>query len=498
MRLPAMAAASLTLLFCFYQPVVTAEEDVIPPEKEDNVRYAHCGGQQVAYQVTLESFAIPAQGIRPAVDILAWRYHQVPADNAVSEQTNRPTLFAWSGGPGASGMTLHMGLLGPKRINLRNSPDTGDPLAATLEDNPECLLDIVDILLIDPPGTGFSGSTDKDNLQYYFNSDRDAKVLADTISQYVKRYHLWRQPRFVLGESYGGARAVKVTRELIQQGLPVSGMILLAPHLFYSCTDTVDALCCNWNLQSYAVTARYHGLSAEQNTSLDRFLNNLKSFGDNTYLPAMINGYHGRPPYPISLSNTLVRYTGMTEQDFQTYGYCPSPTDFIESTLRNAQIIPALKDSRFHIPFEVYTGARTLINPIILINQTYIPLFSEYLHTELKPEKEQLYVSFNPKILGDWQQLTGDTMNAIIEDITASMMAQRKLRILALAGIYDLQIPFRAIEYVLSRPGIDPSRVDMRFLPSGHGPYVDDDGLIAVSQAIRSMVTRTLSEHTEL
>ncbi|WP_211824531.1 S10 family serine carboxypeptidase-like protein [Kistimonas asteriae] len=494
MHLPAMAAASLILLLCFYQSETIADTEK-PTEKEVAVRYTRCGGQEVAYQVTLESFAIAAQGMRPAVDIHAWRYSRTPNDTDLSDPTRRATLFAWSGGPGASAMTLHMGLLGPKRINLQNCPDTGDPLAASLEDNPECLLDLMDIVLIDPPGTGYSGSTDKDNLQYYFNSDRDAKVLADTISQYVKRYNLWRQPRFVLGESYGAARAVKVTRELIQQGLPVSGMILLAPHLFYSCTDNIDALCCNWNLQSYAVTARYHGLSAEKNLNLDHFLNTLKSFSDSTYLPAMINGHHSHHQYPDNLPQSLVRYTGMTEQDFQVYGYCPSPTDFIESTLRNAQIIPALKDSRFHIPFEAYTGARTLINPIILINQTYIPLFNEYLYTELKPEKEQPYVSFNPKILGDWQQLTGDTMNAVIDDMTTSMMAQRQLRILALAGLYDLQIPFRAIEYVLSRPGIDPSRVDLRFLPSGHGPYVDEDGLVTVSQAIRSMVTKTLSDH---
>ncbi len=497
MYLPALAMASLTLLLCFYQSEAIAEEEK-QPEREAAVKYARCGGQEVSYQVTLETFTIAAQGIRPTVDIHAWRYSRATNNSDSSAPLNRATLFAWSGGPGASAMTLHMGLLGPKRINLQNSPDTGDPLAASLEDNPECLLDLMDIVLLDPPGTGYSGSTEKDNLQYYFNSDRDAKVLADTISQYVKHYNLWRQPRFVLGESYGAARAVKVTRELIQQGLPVSGMILLAPHLFYSCTDNVDALCCNWNLQSYAVTARYHGLSAEsaeKKLNLDRFLNTLKSFSNTTYLPAMINGYEGLHQYPESLSQTLVRYTGMTEQDFQTYGYCPSPTDFIESTLRNAQIIPALKDSRFHIPFETYTGARTLINPIILINQTYIPLFNEYLYTELKPEKERPYISFNPKILSDWQQLTGDTMTTVIDDITTSMMAQRQLRVLALAGLYDLQIPFRAIEYVLSRPGIDPSRVDIRFLPSGHGPYVDEDGLITVSQAIRSLVTKTLSDH---
>ena len=64
----------------------------------------------------------------------------------------RPVTFAFNGGPGSSSVWLHLGLLGPRRV------DSGDAGALTpppyaLLDNPESLLAVSDLVFIDPVST---------------------------------------------------------------------------------------------------------------------------------------------------------------------------------------------------------------------------------------------------------------------------------------------------------------------------------------------------------
>ena len=67
----------------------------------------------------------------------------------------RPVTFAFNGGPGAASLWLHMGALGPKRVDL---PDEGTtvPKSIKLVENEACWLDFTDLVFIDPVGSGFS------------------------------------------------------------------------------------------------------------------------------------------------------------------------------------------------------------------------------------------------------------------------------------------------------------------------------------------------------
>ena len=67
---------------------------------------------------------------------------------------NRPLTFAFNGGPGAASAYLHLGLVGPRILDL--GPDGHDAARAALHDNPETWLRFTDLVLIDPIGTGFS------------------------------------------------------------------------------------------------------------------------------------------------------------------------------------------------------------------------------------------------------------------------------------------------------------------------------------------------------
>ena len=71
------------------------------------------------------------------------------------EAAKRPLTFAFNGGPGSATIWLHMGALGPKRVEMK-ADGTMPPAPYRITDNQSTLLDKSDIVLIDAIGTGYS------------------------------------------------------------------------------------------------------------------------------------------------------------------------------------------------------------------------------------------------------------------------------------------------------------------------------------------------------
>ena len=141
---------------------------------------------------------------------------------------NRPLTFAFNGGPGAASAYLHLGLVGPRILDL--GPDGHDAARAALHDNPETWLRFTDLVLIDPIGTGWSRAAS--DAKGFWSVQSDASAMAKAISLYVTHNNRSGAQKFLLGESYGGLRAVKTARALLRdQGVAVSGIVMLSPLL---------------------------------------------------------------------------------------------------------------------------------------------------------------------------------------------------------------------------------------------------------------------------
>ena len=68
---------------------------------------------------------------------------------------HRPVTFVFNGGPGASSVWLHLGLLGPKRVVMGDAGALAPPPYG-LVDNVETLLTTSDLVFVDPVSTGYS------------------------------------------------------------------------------------------------------------------------------------------------------------------------------------------------------------------------------------------------------------------------------------------------------------------------------------------------------
>ena len=143
---------------------------------------------------------------------------------------NRPLTFAFNGGPGAASAFLHLGLVGPRILDL--GPHARDAARAKLIDNPDTWLRFTDLVLIDPIGTGWSRTVKQNDAQAFWNVDGDAESMAKAVALYVAKNNRDGSPKYLLGESYGGFRAAKVARKLqSDQGIVTAGIVMLSPLL---------------------------------------------------------------------------------------------------------------------------------------------------------------------------------------------------------------------------------------------------------------------------
>lgn len=147
---------------------------------------------------------------------------------AKDRSEGRPITFAFNGGPGAASAYLHLGLVGPKILDFSSGPEAG--AEPKLTDNPDSWLRFTDLVLIDAIGTGWSRAASDDIARGFYGVRQDAEMFAKTISLYVQKNDRLGAPKYLLGESYGGFRAVKTALALKNsQGILVSGIVMMSP-----------------------------------------------------------------------------------------------------------------------------------------------------------------------------------------------------------------------------------------------------------------------------
>ncbi|MDT8329162.1 MAG: hypothetical protein RQ750_17630, partial [Roseovarius sp.] len=166
------------------------------------------GGQRVAYRATIADTILSDDAGKPEAVIVTTSYVKTPAD------PSRPVFFIYNGGPGSGSVWLQMGAFGPKRVAIpSDARDDGAPPYPLL-DNPDSLLDVADLVFIDPPGTGFSHLTQGTDPKKYYGLRQDGRAVAQVIRRWLNDNGRWNSPKYLGGESYGTSRTAMVVDEL--------------------------------------------------------------------------------------------------------------------------------------------------------------------------------------------------------------------------------------------------------------------------------------------
>ncbi|MDZ4274314.1 MAG: peptidase S10, partial [Erythrobacter sp.] len=216
------------------------------------------GGQRIAYKATIADTILTSDDGKPEAVIVTTSYVKTPAD------PSRPVFFIYNGGPGSGSVWLQMGAFGPKRVAIpSDARDDGAPPYPLL-DNPDSLLDVADLVFIDPPGTGFSYLTQDTDPKKYYGLKQDGRAVADVIRRWLNDNGRWNSPKYIGGESYGTSRTAMVVDELeggTFNDVGLNGLILISTILDFAGREPTpgNEMAYIVTLPNMATAAYFHG-----------------------------------------------------------------------------------------------------------------------------------------------------------------------------------------------------------------------------------------------
>jgi carboxypeptidase C (cathepsin A) len=165
------------------------KEDKKPPEEKvsQTKHTIQIGGKDVKYTATTGTMLLKKEDGTATASIFYIAYIK----DDVPDSTKRPLTFAFNGGPGSSSVWLQMGALGPKRVAM-DPEGNALPPPYKLVDNEYSILDLTDLVFIDPVSTGFSRAIPEQDAKNFHGINGDLESVADFIRLYTTRNSRWR------------------------------------------------------------------------------------------------------------------------------------------------------------------------------------------------------------------------------------------------------------------------------------------------------------------
>ena len=450
-------------------------------------------GESFAYTATAgEIFLRDKKGKKQAT-IFSIAYTKDGVDDAAS----RPVAFVFNGGPGSSSVWLHLGLLGPKRVDV---PSDGTGVGAPpyrLKDNPRSLLSVADLVFVDPVGTGYSHALGEEKDENYWGVDEDSRSVAQFIRNYITENKRWNSPKYLIGESYGTIRASLLVRDL-QGGfnsVGLNGIVLVAPAL-----DTRFILGPGTDipfvtfLPAFAATAWYHDALPHKPTDLRAFLREVTDFASKDYLTALFEGDAITEESKKRVLDKLHEYTGLSRNYLQNARLRVSSSRFMRELLRDRGLVVGRLDSRYTGTEPDNVGEYPSNDPSGYgVGSAFVATMNQYLLRELKVEMEREYTILNLEANGKWKRPGGrgsifSGFLNVIPHLARGMASNKDLRVFVANGYYDLTTTFFASEYMFNHSGIDAERVTMKHYEAGHMMYVHEPSFEQLAGDLREFV----------
>lgn len=476
---------------------MAAESAKIPnPVNVEKQGRVSIGGQEIRYKVVAGETYLNDKNDKPAASIFSTSYMRTGVPSAHT----RPVLFIFNGGPGSASIWLHMGVFGPRRVAL--PPDGADDGAPPYDigDNPHALIDIADLVFIDPVGTGWSRALGKTDPKDYWGVREDARSLAEFIRLWVTRNKRWNSPKYLAGESYGTTRAAALTKEL-QGGwtdMGLNGVMLISSILDFQTARFApgnDAPHIAF-LPTMAATAWYHNKvdHAAWNNDQIAFLDEVRTFAIEQYAPALLHGASLPKDAEAKIIASLSRYTGLSQRYIRNAHMRLNPFRFEKELLRDQGKTVGRLDSRYTGEDFDEAGETFDNDPSGYgIDAAYTAAAIDYFTRELEVPIERKFKVLDGKPGQSWNWSITQSQNwpaytNVAPWIGEAMRENSDFRVFVASGYYDFATPFFATDLTMNRNGIDPARVSTSYYQAGHMMYVHEPSLLQVSKDMRAFL----------
>ena len=485
----------------------TATGEKAAAEKLSKTRHAIVlDNGPVEYLATAGRLQVCDHAGKHEADIFFIAYTREPATTEPGTQeqgtgtSRRPLTFAFNGGPGASSVWLNFGAFGPKRVSL---PDDGGPPAPPyqLVDNACSLLDVTDLVFIDPVGTGYSRAAEGVKEKTFFDVDKDVAVLGAFIRAYVTRFRRWGSPKFLAGESYGGMRALLLARHLHERyGLDCNGLILVSPALnFQSFVFGRDNfLPYTLFLPSYTAAAFFHRkLAPPLSSDLRKALGAAETWTMNGYLPALALGDALKEAEAKEIMEKLHTYTGLPEDYIKQAHLRINSRDFSRELLRSQGLMVGILDSR--LTASNREGIKSFLDEpgMVLTVGPYVGALNDHLGRDLRYQSDLPYRFFSQEANAAWNWGSAIQGYPAATDSLAALLRQfGYFRVFIAGGYYDLDIGYYASRYAVDHLGLPrdlKDHITLRYYESGHQIYVHLPSLIRLKGDVAAFIKAALT-----
>ncbi len=458
-------------------------------------------GQTIDYDAVVGSIILRDSEQKPIAEV----YYTAYTRTGVKDESKRPILFAYNGGPGSSSFWLHMGIMGPRRVVVTGTGHL-PPAPYKVVDNKYTLLDRTDIVMVDPVGTGFSHPLGDASGSQFWGVDEDARSLTQFIQRFLSQHDRWNSPKYLLGESYGTMRSAMLARTLQRANIDVNGVVLLSTvlNLRTLIFSPGDDLAYVVNLPSYAAVAWYHhALPGMRPPELEPFLRKVEAFAMGEYATDLLKGGALDSIERGHLLDRLHEYTGLSRRFLDEANLRVSAPEFEKELLKEKGEVLGRLDARFTGP----TGDLLQRTPVqdpqsSAIGSAYAAAWNSYLRNDLGYDGKREYVLSGDVRPWDWKHgpdsgfaQTGFTN--VGPDLAGAMERNPKLQVLLLCGLYDLATPYFAASWTMDHLGLPPDlrknieRVDFA---SGHMVYVNPEVLPKWKKTLDAFIDRTSGE----
>jgi len=417
----------------------------------------------------------------------------------VANEADRPIIFMWNGGPIAASQMLHMAGFGPKRLI---APSDVDPLIEppfAVKDNVHTLLDIADLVFVDPAGTGFSRVLSSQSKDYFYSTKGDAESIAQFIRNWLATNGRKSSPVFIAGTSYGSIRAAAVAGLLAETDTQLEGAIL-----FSQGVNLVETTQRHHNLVGYAsnmsqlaAIAWFHGRTAYQDKSVFEHLDEANAFAMSDYLVAIAKGRDISDQELRRVAKRLAAFTGMDASYYIEHTLLVTKPQFRRDFMKKENMILAAGDARYAFPADAEASSNPTVQGVPDVLREHL---ENFLRVDLPLEE---YRSFAQDV-EDWDYGGSSTLNREpaplgaarsvfadfdwSADLVKAFEANPSFRLFIGTGVYDSLTtagPARLLASDIHFPG---DRVERHEYEGGHSFYSDDAVFKRLTKDLRAFI----------
>lgn len=482
MKFTHLALLSLTAL-CL--PLIAADDkkkDEKPVEKGISLDPVDAevviDGQTVSYTVTADTLMLKTDEDKEVASVFHVSYVRKDGDTKT-----RPVMFAFNGGPGSSAVWLHLGALGPKLVPTTPDGTETLPPPVTLQDNPHSILDVTDLVFIDPVSTGYSRIEGEGKGTDFHGVNGDIESVGDFIRRWTTENKRWSSPKYLLGESYGGVRAAGLAEHLQSEyGMSLNGVVMLSSLLDFRTLrgSQGDFLVNQVYLPAMAAVAHHHGKVTRDR---DELLAESRAFANGPYASALFAGSTLGEAEVEALATKLGELTGVSSDLWKETSLRLSPTRFRRELLREEGKVLGRFDARVAWPAQSKDSDYPSYDPSYAVAYgAFSTSMLSYLTEDLGGnEIHDTYRILTGKV-HPWRWNSENSVVNLSGRLQSAMTDNPNLRLLVMGGLTDFATPPSGIEYTLNQlvdlPKESRNRISYVYYDAGHMFYLNEPDIV--------------------